>query len=133
MEDIGGTRGLARGGTIGNVKYSTVGRRRGEAGRPLGTERSDGERQRIDQRAILEEAAKVVAGTAMATTAAMEATNMTEGGWEDPPATLSTARRPLLYPIFFVYVDWEDEALCHAAVQGDLLHAQCVGGSRSGG
>ena len=62
--------------------------------RRRGTDRSGGEQRRIDQWAISEEAEKVVAGTAMETTTATDATNMTEGECEDPPATVSAARIP---------------------------------------
>ena len=50
-------------------------------------DRCGGERRRIDQRDILEDAAKVVAGVAMATVTAMvmttDSTTITEGEWED--------------------------------------------------
>ena len=92
MEDLGGMGGV-RGGTIGHVQDSTVGGRRGEAFRPLDTDRSGRERRRIDQRAVSEEAAEVVTGaatetvTATVTETATDATMMTEGEWENYPAT----------------------------------------------
>ena len=89
MEGFGGMGGGTRGGTISHVQDSTVGGRRGEAGHPIGKDRSGREQQRIDRRDILEEAAEVVAGTATSTMTktAIEETTMTEGEWEDPPAT----------------------------------------------
>ena len=42
-------------------------------------DRSGGERRRIDQQAVSEEAVEVVAGEATATSISMEATTMTEG------------------------------------------------------
>ena len=89
-----------RGGTTSNIRYSTFGGRRGEAGRLLGTDRSGIERWRIDRRAISDEVAKVVAGVAMATVTATatEAKMTTEGEYEDSTATESAARRPLPSP-----------------------------------
>ena len=73
---------------IGHVQDSAVGGRRGEAGQPLGTDRSGGERQWIYLRAIWEEEAEVFVGAATATVmvTSMEATTIMDGGWEDPPA-----------------------------------------------
>ena len=67
------------GGIISQVQYLTVGIRRGEAGHPLGMERSGGERRRLDRWDILEEATEVVSVTATTTATASESTTMMEG------------------------------------------------------
>ena len=87
MEDLGGTGGRTRGGTIGHVCYLAFSGRRGEAGHLLGTDRSDGERRQIYQQAVSEEAAKIVAGAATVTPTETKANTMKEGEWDDPPAT----------------------------------------------
>ena len=73
--------GGVRGRTIGHVQDLMVGGKRRGAGRPLGTDRSGGERREIDQKAVSEEAAEVVAGavtaTVKVTAIATEATKMT--------------------------------------------------------
>ena len=97
LEDFGswGCRGGGkRGVTIGHVRNLTVGGRRGEAGCPLGTDGSGGERRRVDERAVSEEEEEVVVGaeTVTVTTTETEAKTMTEGGWEDPPATRGIGR-----------------------------------------
>ena len=73
--------------TISHVQDSTVGGRRGEAGRPLSTDRSGGEQRRIYRGDVSEDAAKVVAGvaTSMVMVTVMESTAMTEGVLEDTP------------------------------------------------
>ena len=90
METIWGKGGGGvRGGTIGHVRYLTVRIKRGELGRFLGTDRSGGKRRPIYQRAVLEEAVKVIVVTATATVMATEteATKITEVEWEDTPKT----------------------------------------------
>ena len=76
-----GTGVSTRGGTIGHIQDSMLIGRRGEAGHLLGTNRSGGEYQWIDRRAVSEEAAKVIAGTATATVTATatDAKTMMEG------------------------------------------------------
>ena len=76
-----------RGGTIGHVGYLTVRGRRGEAVRPLVTDRRGIERRWIDFQAVFDDAAKVIAGAETVTVKAIEATTMMEWKWEDPAAT----------------------------------------------
>ena len=51
---------------------------------------------------------------------------MVEEEWEDPPATASSASRPLPSSLVCVYVNEEGEALQHASVQGDCCRIKGV-------
>ena len=63
----------------------------------------------------------------MAMVKAMEAKKIAEEEWDDYPEMALSARRPLPSPIACVYVNREEEAISHAAVQGDSCHIQHVG------
>ena len=82
MEDLGGTGGggYERGNDWSRPRF-TVSGRQGEAGRPLGTDRSSGKWRRIDWQVVLKEADEVVAGAATEMMTATEVMKMTEGGW----------------------------------------------------
>ena len=63
----------------------------------------------------------------MAMETAMDANTISEEEWDDYPEMALLARIPLPSPLVCVYVDMEEEAIRHVAVQGDSRHFQSVG------